>query len=102
MSVIVNSSGGVIPDPAVTVLASWAGRNGSRSYTFTEDHKTVIISAGGYSTFSIGSGSGWNQIVYTNNDTNRAYAWKKNNVHSGESVTVNCGDRYGLIIYGID
>lgn len=84
-----------------TVLHTASGRNITVSYTFTEAHKTVIITGGGCYNFTMNS-DGWTQIGYSASDIQRAYAWQKDDVASGETVSVKTGDRAGLVILGID
>lgn len=88
-------------DPTVTLLHAAAGRNITVTYTFTEDHKTVIITGGGCYDFTMNS-DGWTQLTRTTSDIQRAYAWRKDDVASGETVSVKTGDRAGLVILGID
>lgn len=88
-------------DPVITTLHVASGRNISVSYTFTEDHKTVIITGGGCYNYTF-STDGWTQIAYNANDIQRAYAWQKDDVKSGESVSYSTGDRAGTVILGID
>ena len=87
--------------PIATLLRHRSGTNQSTTYQFTDDYTIVIIATGGYNASSITSGTGWVQQYNDNSSNNTAYGWRKDNVVSGESVTVKCNDRYGMCIWGI-
>lgn len=96
----------MLPHPSgggtVTLLEQTGGRSRTETYTFTEDFKTVLITIGCYGSSSI-STSGWSSLGSAGGSTTgMSWAWRKDNVVAGETVTMSVGDRGGLNIIGIN
>jgi len=97
----VTGTGGAVQE--VVIEKHQAGSNQTISHTFTKAYKKAIITTGGYANCSITTGSGWTQQYHDgSSSSNSAYGWTKDNVASGESVSVKCNNRYGVAIIGVN